>query len=353
MRWLPLLLLVAACGTSGNVPDAASDASTDAAVARADGTVGAWQTLAPLPHARANFCAAVVGSYVVAIGGNYPDEGGFTKLDEIDVARFHDDGSLDAWQVAGHAPSPLTECTAVGAGTTLFVLDGIYDDASKEGHVFSAELASDGTLGALADVGTLPAGVDSFDDLAFASTDRLFAVTSELSGSCNLLAAPTAQPQTWSDAAWLPEFRGRPQWATASAGGKQWVYALGGYSDADAGNTTLATGAGAEVMADGTTGASFTTTPLPKPTTFGTAASADDWVFVIGGRDAIFGSQPRADVVSAQADASGALGAWGTQSPLPAPRSNACAVVAGDFLYVLGGADTTTVDTVYAARVRF
>ncbi len=159
-----------ACSSTDSGSDASTDAAAEAApdsataLGKANGTLDAWQTLAPLPHARANFCATVVGSYVVAIGGNYPDDGGFTKLDEIDVARFHDDGSLDAWQVAGHAPSPLTECTAVGAGTTLFVLDGIYDDASKEGHVFSAELASNGTLGALADVGTLPSGVDLFDD---------------------------------------------------------------------------------------------------------------------------------------------------------------------------------------------
>jgi hypothetical protein len=355
MRWL-LLLVVVSCGTSPAVPDASSDASgeaSDAAAPRANGTVGPWQTLAPMPHARANFCAAVVGPYLVVIGGNYPDEGGFTKLDEIDVARFHDDGSLDAWQVAGHAPSPVTECTAVGAGSTLFVLDGIYDDAAKQGHVFSADLAADGTLGTLAEVGALPAGDDLFDDLAFASTDRLFATTSKISGSCAVLAAPIAQPQTWTDADWFGEFRGRPQWAEAEVSGSRFVYVLGGYSDADAGNVVLQTGAGAAVAADGTPGASFSTTPLPKPTTFGMGASADDWVFVIGGRDAIFGGQPRADVASAQAGASGALGAWGAQPSLPAARSNGAAVVAGSYLYVLAGFGTTAVDTVYAAQVRF
>ena len=83
------------------------------------------------------------------------------------------------------------------------------------------------------------------------------------------------------------------------------------------------------------------------------AASADDWVFVIGGRDAVFGGQPRADVIAGEAGANGHLGPWTAQPSLPAARSNGCAVVAGNFLYVLGGAGTSTTDTVFAARVRF
>ena len=343
MRRLSILvLLLAACDSSSTTSDAGTDANADGGTPRATGTVGAWQTLAPLPHARANFCATVVGSFIVTIGGNYPDEGGFTKLDEIDVARFHDDGSLDAWKVAGHAPSPLTECTAAALGTTLYVLDGIYDDTSKQGHVFSADLASDGTLGTLSDSGLLPAGVDLFDDLGFASGSAIWAAYSSLDGTCDLLRIGGG-PMPF-----LNEFRGRPQWSSAIAGGATYAYVLGGYSDADAGNAVLATGAGTQVG-----GGAVTVDDLPKPTTFGMAASADDWVFVIGGRDAIFGSQPRADVISAQADATGHLGGWTAQPSLPSALSNATAVVAGNFLYVLGGAAATTTNTVYAAQVRF
>jgi len=354
MKRLGLALALIACGTSSEATDAGQEAGgPDASAPRANGTVGAWETLAPLPHARANFCATVVGSYVVVIGGNYPDDGGFTKLDEIDVAKFHDDGSLDAWQVAGHAPSPVTECTAAGSDGVLYLVDGIYDDTARQGHAFSGAMQSDGTV-TLADMGgAFPAGVDFFDDLAFATTDRLFAVTSKLTGSCALDSAPLGGTPAWTDVDWLDEFRGRPQWATATAGGATYVYVLGGYSDADAGNVVLDTCAGASVSADGAAGASFSATSLPKPTTFGMAASADDFVFVLGGRDAIFGASPRADVISAQAGANGALGAWSAQPPLPSARSNGAAVVAGNFLYVLGGAGSTTTDTVYAARVRY
>lgn len=346
VKRLLLLCLLAACGNSATPNDGGSDAQVDSGSgAKANGTVGAWQTLATMPHARANFCATVVGEFVVAIGGNYPADGNFTKLDEIDVARFHADGSLDAWQVAGHTPSPVTECTAAAIGNTLYVIDGIYDDPSKEGHVFSADLGTDGTLPALTDVGTLPAGMDAFDDVAFSAGGKIWSTVSLLSGSCGLIGGPG----TWTETDFLSEFRGRPQWSYATSGGSTYAYVIGGYSDADAGNMVLASGAGTKVGGAG----GVTVTDLPQPTTFGMAASADDWVFVIGGRGAIFTGTPRTDVLAAQAGASGALGAWTAQTSLPSPRTNAAAIVAGNFVYVLGGANASATDTVYAAQVRF
>jgi hypothetical protein len=342
--------MLAACGNSATPNDGGSDAQVEAGTgAKANGTVGAWQTLAPLPHARANFCATVVGEFIVAIGGNYPADGNFTKLDEIDVARFHADGSLDAWQVAGHAPSPVTECTAGGSsGNTLYIIDGIYDDSAKAGHVFTADLASDGTLAPFADAGMLPAGMDAFDDVAFFAAGHMWTTVSLLSGSCGLISGPG----TWIENDFLGEFRGRPQWGYATAGGSTYAYVIGGYSDADAGNVVLASGSGAKLDTSGPTGG-VTVTDLPQPTTFGMAASADDFVFVIGGRGAIFTGTPRTDVLSAQAASNGALGAWTAQASLPSPRTNAAAVVAGNFLYVLGGANASATDTVFAAQVRF
>jgi len=343
--------MLAACGNSDVPSDGGSDAQVvdSGSGAKANGTVGTWQMLAPMPHARANFCATVVGEYVVAIGGNYPTDGNFTKLDEIDVAKFHADGSLDAWQVAGHTPSPVTECTAGANGNTLYIIDGIYDDSSKVGRVLSADLASDGTLGVLADVGAMPAGMDAFDDVAFFAAGHMWSTTARLSGSCGLISGPGAQ---WTETDFLSEFRGRPQWSYATVAGTTYAYVIGGYSGADAGNVVLASGSGAKIDTTGPTGG-VTVTDLPQPTTFGMAASADDWVFVIGGRGGIFTGTPRTDILAAQAGTGGALGAWTAQSPLPSPRTNAVAVVAGNFLYVLGGANTSATDTVYAAQVRF
>jgi serine/threonine-protein kinase PknK len=354
---LGLLLVSVAVGCSSQGPSS-SDASTEAGEAgtgaKANGTLGLWQTLAPMPSARANFCATVAGGFVVAVGGNYPDDGGFTKLDAVHVARFHDDGSLDPWQLAGHAPSPVTECTVAASGSTIYLLDGLYDDTSKEGILFTADLAGDGTLGAWTQGPALPNQDRLLDDLAFTTSGRLFSLTSKLSGSCASVSTSLSNLSLWRDIDFFPEFRGRPQWAEAVAGGSLFGYVLGGYSDADAGNQVLASGEGVALNAsDGTTGATFDVTPLPQATTFGTAVGVDDWVFVLGGRDAIFGGTPRNAIVSARADAQGKLGAWTAQAPLPAPRSNVAAVVAGDYLYVLGGAAAQATDTVYAAQVRF
>jgi hypothetical protein len=356
-----LLVALTACSSTASAPDASFDGGDELADAggslHANGTVGPWQTLAPMPVARANSCAAVVGSFVVVIGGNFPDDGGFTKLDSVHTARFHDDGSLDAWQLAGHAPSPVTECTATGLGTTLFLVDGIYDDDTKVGHAFVVDLTAQGTITApFVDVGPLPAGTDLFDDIAFANPGELYATTSQLAGTCDVLSTPLhggAIPTdaAWSDAPFVSEFRGRPQWATATAGNALYVYVLGGYADADAGNAVLASGWGAPVVGGG---AAFAVTALPQPTTFGTAAWADDFVFVIGGRNGVFGGTPTPTVISAQASATdGTLSAWTAQPPLPEGRTNVSSVVAGNFLYVLGGAGAAATDTVYAAQVRF
>jgi Kelch motif len=359
MRLCLLALAFVGCSTTpsasgdASANDVFADVAPEAGQPVANGTVSAWQTLAPMLNERANFCATVVGSYVVVIGGNYPDDaGGFVKLDTVEVARFHDDGSLEPWSVAGHAPSPVTECTATGTATTLYLLDGIYDDMTKQGHAFTAELGTAGTLGTFTDTGALPNGDDLFDDFAFATQDRIIATTSKLTDSCALLSAPLGALAPWNDVDWLPEFRGRPEWANAVTAGGTFVYVFGGYADADAGNAVLATGAGALVN-DGMPGTSFPVTSLPTPTTFGTAASADDWVFVIGGRNAVFSATATATVISAQAGVDGTLGAWGSQPSLPAPRSNVCAIVAGSYLYVLGGADSSATNTAFAAQVRF
>lgn len=357
MRLLLGLLLVSVAASCSSQEPSSSDASTEAgeagAGAKANGTLGLWQTLAPMPNARANFCATVAGGFVVAIGGNYPADGGFTKLDAVHVARFHDDGSLDPWQLAGHAPSGVTECTVAASGSTIYLLDGLYDDTSKEGVLFTADLAADGTLGAWTQGPALPNQDRLLDDLAFTTSDRLFALTSKISGSCASVSTSLSDLSLWRDIDFFPEFRGRPQWADAVVGGALFGYVLGGYSDADSGNQVLASGTGVVLNADGTTGAAFDVTPLPQPTTFGTAVGVDDWVFVVGGRDAIFGGSPRNTILSAQADAQGKLGAWSQQAPLPAPRTNVAAVVAGSYLYVLGGVATQATDTVYAAQVRF
>jgi len=351
---LLLVLLATGCGSSSPASGTPSDASTtadvgtDASTAAANGSLGAWQTLAPMPVTRANFCAVVMGRAILVIGGNYPAEGGFAVLDEIDVAVAADDGTIGSWRVAGKAPSPVTQCTVAAGGGQVFLMDGIYEDTTKGALVFRASF--DGTtLGAWTSAAALPGTTRLISQAAWTNGDELLALDSDVDGTTYVLSGSvSAGAATLAQAPWVPQFRGAAQWAQTTNA----AYMLGGYADADAGNAVLSDGFGATQVTK-PLGAAFPVGALPKPTTFGAGVGVDDWVFVLGGRDAVFSGTPRPDVVSARASADGTLGAWAAQAPMPEGRTNFVAVSAGDFVYALGGAGAQATNTVFAARARF
>jgi hypothetical protein len=105
---------------------------------------------------------------------------------------------------------------------------------------------------------------------------------------------------------------------------------------------------------DGSFGPPFALPTLATTTTYGAGVGVDDWVFVLGGRDGVFGGTPSANVFSAHAGADGTLGAWASQAAMPAGRTNFVVVAAGDSIYALGGASASSAaDTVFAAKARF
>ena len=106
----------------------------------ATGQVGAWVTGPTLPVPRANHCSAVIDDWVLVIGGNHAVGSSFVSTDEIDAAQIAADGTLGAWQVAGHTTSPVSECNATTTGKTLYIIDGLYDTQTDDGQVFTADL---------------------------------------------------------------------------------------------------------------------------------------------------------------------------------------------------------------------
>jgi hypothetical protein len=363
-----VFLCLCACSTSSHGKPAGADASTDTMApsdaappdagptTHANGTAGSWSTLAPMPLPRANHCSVAASGYLVILGGNYmPDGGtGFVNTDAVHVAALHSDGSLGAWAQAGTTPSPVNSCTATASGSTIYLLDGIYDDMTKGQQVWSADLSSAGVLGAWTSRGPLPAGKDILYSDAWVGTDSastLYAMDAQLTGGVAALHVALAPAfGTWAEDDWLPEFLGHPEYAFTGA----YVYALGGYTADDAGdNPVLTSTNGAPIGSDGKVGTAFATTPIPAPTAFGKAAAVDDWIFLVGGKSSVFGSGVP-DVYSAKVASAGQLGAWGKQPSLPEGRTDMAMTLAGDFLYLSGGGfDGPGVDSVYAARVRF
>jgi hypothetical protein len=365
--------LAAGCSSSGashEIPDAHSDAQNvihldagtmdakgkpvDASSAAANGTLGAWQSLSPMPLPRANHCAVAAAGYLVVIGGNYEADGGtsFIDIDAVHVAAIRADGTLGAWSQAGSTPSPVSGCTAAANGSTIYLVDGIYDDMADQGHAFSAELSASGTLGSWTALGALPNTEDAFSSDAWflaSSAGTLLAMGSTLTATAALELTTVPTTGAWSADTWLPGFLGRPEYAFTGS----YVYALGGYLSNDGGNPTVTTATGAAVESDGKVGTPFVTEALPSPITFGRAVAVDAWVFVVGGKSSLFGPG-ESGTYSAKVGASGQLGTWSAQAALPEGRTDMALTLSGDFLYLTGGGYMGPgVASVFSARVRF
>jgi hypothetical protein len=347
-----------ACALAGcNHASAPLDAAgpVDAAAGpRADGTLTDWQTLGPMPEKRANHCAVAAGGYLVVLGGNQATAGGgFQSLATVQAAPLEPDGTLGPWQLAGKTPSAVSECTATSDGSRIYLVDGIYDGATDGGKVWSADLDEHGRLGPWTALGPLPPGTRVLYSTAWVLGGALYAMDSKLpeEGDVTLTLRASLQgglgPFVESD--WLPGFRGHPEYAFA----RGFVYVLGGYVAADAGDVVIAEVQGAPLSQDGTVGAPETAEALPAPTAFGTVTVVDNYLFLVGGKSAIFAADGSALVASTEVEASGALGGFTAQAALPEGRTSHATVLAGDFLYVTGGGyDGPGLDTVYAARVR-
>ncbi|HEX5060024.1 MAG TPA: hypothetical protein VFV99_11725 [Kofleriaceae bacterium] len=309
----------------------------------ATGELGPWQVGPALPTPRANHCSAVIDDWVLVVGGNYMDSGAFVKTAEIHAARI-EEGVLGNWRLAGMLPSPATECSATSDGRTLYVLDGIYDDPAHGRQVWSATLDETGHLGALASLGMLPATVVSSEATVHADTLVLMDTRLPAEGNATVaLQSPITPSLAWQTEELGIDFLAQAEYAFSADN----VYTLGGYHDP-------AQGAVANVfVARLMGGVARATTPLPVPVGFGEAVAVDDWVFVVGGRAAVFGAPGTAQVFAAHATADGSLGAW-RESALPMARTNHELVVAGDYLVVTGGAVIGPGDaTVFTAQVRW
>lgn len=322
-----------------------SACAADEPASVATGQLEAWREGPALPTPRANHCSAAIGDWVVAIGGNFKQPSGeFAKTDEIHAAKLVD-GQLGAWQLAGHAASPVTECSATSDGTRLFVIDGIYDVEADGRQVFAATFdQATGTLAPLAPVATLPSAVISSE--ATVRGDRLRVMDTLLPDEGDQTVTYTLDAGAWITADWGIGFRAQAEYAFAD----RFAYTLGGYLGGEGNPATT------EVFVaalDGATGAR-PTTALPEPVMFGEAVAVDDWVFVVGGRAQVFGGTASSRVYAAQAAADGALGAWTEVTALPVGRTNHELASVGDYLVVIGGADSAGGDAgVWLARARF
>ena len=321
------LLLVAACSTT---PTRA-----------ATGELGTWQAGPALPTPRANHCSAAIDNWILVIGGNYESSGTFVKTDEIHAAQLAADGTLGPWQLAGHTPSPVSECTATASGHRLYIIDGLYDTDTDSRKVYTADLDAHGMLSPLTSMTDLPAIAISSEATVHAN-DLVVMHSSLDTDATGELTTPVTSP-AWTTADLGITFRAQPQYAFTATH----AYTLGGYHDTSA----VLTDAFVAPLAGGP---ATPTTALPAPTGFGEAVAVDDYMFLVGGRNVVFGGTGTTATYVTHIAKDGSLEAWQPAAPLPMGRTNHDLVLVGDFLVLTGGATSGGGDaTVLVSQVRY
>jgi hypothetical protein len=350
-RALLLALLGSTSCASQGVPSS-EEASELTQATHASGVLGPWQTLTPMPTPRANHCTAAINGYLVVVGGNFKTPAGFRATDEVHVAKMNPDGTLGAWKLAGRTPSPVSGCTSTSRGATLYLLDGFFDDPTMGARVWSADLSETGDLAKFAERGVLPADARLFSAEAWVEGSTLFAMRSKLPGDGNsvtLLQTSLDGALAWSERDWLTGFRGRAQYAHSA----DYLYTFGGYVSME-GNPVISDANGISRSKGVSVESSFATSPLPAPRAFGTAIAVDGFIFLVGGKDAIFTSSGNTAAFASPIGRDGGLGPWTEQPALPEGRTSHSLTLGGDFLYVTGGGyDSGGLATVFAARVKY
>ena len=316
----------------------------------ADGQLDAWQQAAPLPVARANHCSAVIGDTVFVIGGNTKVGANFVKTDTIHAGKVAADGTI-TWTLAGHTPSPVSECTAVADGNRLFLIDGLYDIEADARGVFTATFdAKTGQLDVFAPFATLPQIALSSEAAIHDDTLLMMDTLLPAEGDKTVtLRTSTTAPAAWSMDEWGVPFLAQAQYAFTDS----FAFTIGGYKG-DPGNPVSADVFAGKITAGGKIDLTRSSTPLPMPISHGEAVAVDDYLFVVGGRNQVLGAPGTTTVLSARiADDEASLDPWQPLAPLPVARTNHELSLVGDFLVVTGGAVNGPGDTtVLVARVR-
>ena len=128
-------------------------ASVYRAPVRADGSLGAWETMAALPKATAHHALVNFGPYLYVVGGDTAavdvtlngtsgTETAEGHLAKIDMRT----GGLPSWSSVSVSPKARSKHGFMSAGGSVVVTSGIYAGAAGSSENLYATINSDGTL---------------------------------------------------------------------------------------------------------------------------------------------------------------------------------------------------------------
>jgi len=224
------------------------------------------------------------GPYLYVFGGT---DNWKTLHNDVQRARIHDDGTLDAFESAGTLPSPRAGHCLAKIKDRYLLAGGIVPGVATMGTSASTILLTVGADGKVSDVAPGP----------------------------NL---PTAVMHLTCDVQ------------------GDYVYALGGRGS-DSKSTTMS--ARAKIGADGSLGEFEAQTPLKPDRSHHASFIRDNRIYVVGGLtgDPTGDYVDRSDIIMASIGADGALGAWSAAGKLPTALGVSSAQLYNDAVYLVGG----------------
>lgn len=150
--------------------------SVIAAPVSGNGVLGAWTAGPSLPASVEQHQAIVVGEYLYVIGGRASATG--VALDTVYYARLGKNGTLGAWQTAAPLPTPNANFSVTTAGGAIYITGG----SESRTDVLRSSVRADGSLEGWQTLTPLPAGSGRMWHASHMANGYLYVVGGENSG---------------------------------------------------------------------------------------------------------------------------------------------------------------------------
>lgn len=309
----------------------------DYAPINANGTLGTWTNTSALTTARSMPGSVVYNGYLYAVGG----AGGGSALSTVEYAPINGDGSVGTWKTTSSMTTTRQNHQAVVYNGYIYAIGGQNNSGTNLSSVEYAQLNVNGSVGTWQTTTNLPAARQGMAATAY--NGYLYSLggyngSNSLSEVDYAKINPAGVTSSFASATSLPSTYAVTNACSVVVNGN--LYVLGGSHAGSAQTTVYTTG----INNDGTLGGWATTTPLPTALYSEGCATANGYIYTVGGYT---GSIGITWINYAKVNSDGTLGSWSAYSgtgagSLPSTVYNAGVAIAGNYLYVIGGSGSNT-----------
>ena len=291
------------------------------------GSVGSWTATTSFTTARRAHTSLAYNGYLYLIGGRWAS--GY--LNDVRYAPINGDGTIGAWIVTTSFTSGRSGHTSVIYNGYLYVIGGWNNSAFND--VQYAPINANGTVGTW--TATTSFATARHGHTSVINNGYLYVIGGN-SGSGYLSDVQYAPINangtvgTWATTTSLPGIRSYHT-SVAYSG---YLYVIGGYNGTNLNDVRYAV-----MNANGTIGSWTATTSFPTGRSYHTSVINNGYLYVIGGWD---GTSYINDVQYALINANGTVGTWIATVSFPTARDGHASLVNNGYLYVIGGESSTS-----------